>query len=47
MTERERDERDLNILREYEGGISFHAILHRYGVTTAYLKRLLREALDG
>ena len=46
MTERERDERDLVILRDYEGGTPKTHLMRNYGVTKSYIYKLIGEALD-
>ena len=46
MTERERDERDLAILREYDAGMSKKALRDTHGVTRHYLDKLLKEACN-
>lgn len=46
MTERERDERDLVALRQYEMGVSKRELVRRHGMTKYYLNKLIREALD-
>ena len=46
MTERERDERDLSILRDYEAGTSKKALRDTHGVTRHYLDKLLKESVD-
>ena len=46
MTERERDERDLAILREYDAGMSKKALRDTHGVTRHYLDKLLKESVD-
>lgn len=45
MTERERDERDLVILKQYEMGVSKAELIRRHGVVRKYLDRLIKEAL--
>jgi len=45
MTEREKDERDLAILREYEAGTSKAKLMRDCGVTRHHLYKLLEEAL--
>jgi Mor family transcriptional regulator len=46
MTTRERDERDLAILRDYEAGWAVNDLVRKYKSTTPYVKRLIEEALD-
>lgn len=46
MTERERDERDLAILRDYEAGAPKAHLMRDYGVTRHYIYKLIEEALD-
>jgi hypothetical protein len=48
MTERQRDERDLKILRDYESTTPRPTVVilaHRHSTTQRYVKTLLREAL--
>jgi len=45
MTERERDERDLVILKQYEMQTTKAELMRRYGVGRRYLDRLIKEAL--
>ena len=45
MTEREKDERDLAILRDYEAGTSKAKLMRDYGVTRHHVYKLLGEAL--
>ena len=46
MTEREKDERDLAILREYEAGKPKTHLMREHGVTKHYVYKLIKEALD-
>jgi hypothetical protein len=46
MTERQQDERDLAILKQYEMGVSKRELVRRHGVTKHYLNKLLKEALE-
>jgi len=46
MTEREKDERDLAILREYDAGKPKTHLMRDYGVTRRYIYKLIGEALD-
>lgn len=45
MTERERDERDLNILTAYENGATKASLVRSYRVTLHYINKLIKEAL--
>jgi hypothetical protein len=45
MTEREKDERDLRILKQYEMGVSKLELMRRHDVGKKYLYKFLREAL--
>jgi Mor family transcriptional regulator len=46
--QRRMDERDLTILREYEGGADPAYLTKRYRTTRKYMNKLLKEALhDG
>ena len=45
MTEREKDERDLAALKQYEMGVSKRELMRRHGVTKYYLNKLIKEAL--
>ena len=45
MTERERDERDLDILFRYPQD-SKSKLMRDFGVSRYYLDKLLREAMD-
>ncbi len=48
LTERQKDERDLQVLKDYDDGASVDILAHRYRTTQCYVKRLLKEALgDG
>lgn len=44
MTERERDERDLNILTAYENGATKASLVRSYKVTLQYINKLIKEA---
>jgi transposase len=44
MTERERDERDLELLAALDKGLSQRKAAEMYGVTHGYVKRLVRAA---
>lgn len=44
MTERERDERDLEILAALDGGLSQRKAADKYGVSHGYVKRLVSAA---
>ena len=44
MTERERDERDLKILRSYEFGAAKKRLAEEYNVPVSYIGELLKEA---
>ena len=46
MTEREKDERDLAILRDYEAGTPKAELMRNYGVARSYIYKLIEEALD-
>lgn len=46
MTEREKDERDLAALKQYEMGVSKRELMRRHGMTKYYLNKLIKEALD-
>jgi len=45
MTERERDERDLVILEQFEMKTTKAELMRRHGVGRKYLDRLIKEAL--
>jgi len=46
--QRQQDERDLAILREYEGGADPAYLTKRYRSTKQYVNKLIKEALtDG
>lgn len=47
MDERQRDQRDLNILLAYENGATKASLRRSYDVTRHYLNKLLKEADDG
>jgi Mor family transcriptional regulator len=46
MTERERDERDLNILTAYENGATKASLVRSYRVTLHYINKLLKESKE-
>lgn len=47
MTERQKDERDLTILAQYEVGVSKAELMRRHSVSKSYVYKLIKEALDG
>jgi hypothetical protein len=46
MTERERDERDLQILRLLDDGATKASIMRVYKVTLQYINKLLKESKE-
>lgn len=46
MTEKEKDQRDLAILEQFEVGASVKQLLEEYPISRRTLKKLLDEALD-
>lgn len=46
MTERDKDERDLRILKQYEMGTPKAHLVKRFGVTKHHVYKLIKEALD-
>ena len=45
MTERQKDERDLRILAQYEAGTSKAELIRQHGVSKSYVYKLIKEAL--
>jgi Mor family transcriptional regulator len=45
MTERQKDERDLSILAQYEVGTPKAELMRQHGVSKSYVYRLIKEAL--
>lgn len=46
MTPRERDERDLEILRLWQSGCSLEELTKRFKLTRTYTTKLIKEALE-
>ena len=46
MTERERDERDLDILTAYQNGATKASIMRAYKVSLHYINKLLKESKE-
>jgi uncharacterized protein (DUF433 family) len=46
MTEKERDQRDLVILEQFEVGASVKQLLEEYPISRRTLKKLMDEVLD-
>lgn len=45
MTEREKDERDLRILKQYEMKVPVRELARRHNTTREHVDRLIEEAL--
>ena len=45
MTERDKDERDLAMLRDYEAGLSVNELRLKYRSTAQYINKLIEDAL--
>lgn len=46
MTEKEKDQRDLAILKQFEAGASVKKLLEDHPISRRTLKKLLEEALS-